>query len=353
MDIFKIAHKIIKKIKLFVLYWRRIVFVRNHFKCSFLTKLKANVLGYTADQWMLYDFDNNDRREYLSEFDWYRSRYINEPFDFVCNNKIASAEILKQYVRVPESYMIKNKGRLSSFTSESMEYDDAFELLKEKGQYFFKPYGKGKGTGVVIMTYDEESGNAMIDFKPVSHDDFISYLKERDDWFLSEAMKQHEYLDEIYDKTVNTIRFITLKDPKTGKFKVFFAVQRIGTSETIPVDNGSRGGLVSNIDLETGTLSEARCLWNRNAYKVHPDSNKQIEGVKIPGWQELKSEMLTLANRLPYMNFIAWDILITPEGHCIIEANTSSGVNIIQLWGGQKKGELGDFYRAHKVLKRR
>lgn len=354
MDIFSIAHKLIKKTKLFVLYWRRIVFVKNHFKCSFVTKLKANILGgYTADQWMLYDFDNNDRREYLSEFDWYRSRYINEPFDFVCNNKIAFAEILKQYVRVPESYMIKNKGRLSSFTSETMEYEDAYELLKKKGRYFFKPYGKGKGTGVVIMSYDEEQGVPMIDFRPVSHDDFISYLRDRDDWFLSEAMKQHKYLDEIYDKTVNTIRFITLKDPSTGKFKVFFAVQRIGTSETVPVDNGSRGGLVANIDLDTGVLSEARCLWNRNSYKVHPDSGKPIEGVRIPNWQELKQDMLRLANRLPYMSFIAWDILITPEGHCIIEANTSSGVNIIQLWGGQRKGELGDFYRAHKVLKRR
>ena len=61
--------------------------------------------------------------------------------------------------------------------------------------------------------------------------------------------------------------------------------------------------------------------------------------------------MLKLANNLPYMHFIAWDILITEEGFCIIEANTSSGVNIIQLWGGQRNKELGDFYRYHKVIK--
>ena len=60
---------------------------------------------------------------------------------------------------------------------------------------------------------------------------------------------------------------------------------------------------------------------------------------------------IELADKLPYMHFIAWDILITEEGHCIIEANTSSGVNIIQLWGGQRNKELGDFYRYHKVIK--
>ena len=352
MDFFKFTRWAIKKMKLFLLYWRRIVFAKNHFKCPWYKKLRANICGgFLADQWMLYDFDHNDKSEYLSEFDWYRSRYINEPFDFVCNNKIASAEILKQYVRVPESYMIKNKGHLTSFDSVAMNYEDALALLKEKKKMFFKPYGKGKGTGVVIMTWDEEANLPAIDLKPMSDEDFLGHLKKHDDWFLSEAMEQHQYLNDIYDQTVNTIRFITLKDPKTHQFKVFFAVQRIGTKETIPVDNGSRGGLVANIDLETGILTEARCLHNRNVYKVHPDSGAPIEGVQIPGWAKLKEDMINLANKLPYMHFIAWDILITEEGHCIIEANTSSGVNIIQLWGGQRNKELGDFYRYHGVIK--
>ena len=141
MDFFKFSRWAIKKMKLVLLYFRRILFAKNHFKCPFYKKIRANLSGgFLADQWMLYDFDHNDRHEYLSEFDWYRSRYINEPFDFVCNNKIASAEILKQYVRVPESYMIKNRGFLSSFQSVAMEYEDALTLLKEKGSYFFKPY---------------------------------------------------------------------------------------------------------------------------------------------------------------------------------------------------------------------
>lgn len=340
---------VMKKVKLFVLFWVRIVFAKNKFKCSFLKKLRANFGGgYLADQWMLYDFDHNDKREYLSEFDWYRSRYINEPFDFLLNNKIAAAEILKQYTRVPESYMIKNKGFLTSFDSQAMEYETVVELLKEKKTLFIKPYGVGKGEGVNILRYVEEQ--IYVDQKPYGEEEFIRFLKGRDNWFISEAMKQHQYSDDIYNKTVNTIRLITLRDIHTNQFKVFFAVQRIGTSATIPVDNGSRGGLVANINLETGELSEARCLHNRNVYKVHPDSGAPIEGAKIPGWNELKVEILELANKMPYMHFVAWDILITEDGSmCIIEGNTSSGVNIIQLWGGQRHGELGDFYRHHGV----
>lgn len=343
--------KLIRKLKLVMLYFVRIVFAPNHFKCSFIKKLRANLCGgFTADQWMLYDFDHNDKSEYLSEFDWYRSRYINAPFDFLLNNKIAAAELLKQYVRVPESFMIKNDGFLSSFQSEELDYGYALDLLKEKKQLFIKPYGVGKGLGVNILIYKDDT--VYIDQDPYTDEEFINFLKNRDDWFISEAMHQHDYLNNIYDKTVNTIRLITLKDPKTHQFKIFFAVQRIGTKETIPVDNGSRGGLVANIDLATGELSEARCLHNRNVYVVHPDSGNPIKGAKVPEWDRIKKEMLELTRNLPYMHFIAWDVLILEDGEiCIIEANTSSGVNIIQLWGGQRNKELGDFYRYHKCIK--
>jgi hypothetical protein len=346
----KLIKKLMKFAKLFLLYFRRILFAKNHFKCPFYKKIRANLTrGFLADQWMLYDFDHNDHREYLSEFDWYRSRYINEPFDFLFNNKIAANELLKQYVRVPDIYMIKNKGFLSTFDSKELSYQTAVDLLKEKGKLFIKPYGAGKGTGVNILVC--ENGKLFVDKEEYTESQMIAFLQNRDNWILCESMKQHAYSDQIYDKTVNTIRLITLRDIHTHQFKIFFAVQRIGTSATIPVDNGSRGGLVSKIDLETGTLSEARCLHNLEVHTVHPDSKAPIQGVVIPNWEQLKKEILELANKMPYMHFIAWDILITNEGMCIIEANTSSGVNIIQLWGGQRNGELGDFYRHHKVIK--
>lgn len=99
-------------------------------------------------------------------------------------------------------------------------------------------------------------------------------------------------------------------------------------------------------------LSEARCLHNRNVYQSASGFlGAPIEGVQVPGWQKLKEDMLVLADKLPYHAFHRMGHFVTEEGHCIIEANTSSGVNIIQLWGGQRHKELGDFYRYHGVIK--
>ena len=343
------CRKALKKIKLFVLYWTRIVFVRNNFKVSFFTKIRANLGGYLADQYILYDFKHNDKKEYLSEFDWYRSRYINEPFDFAFNNKVVCAEMLKHHVRFSQNYFIINKGVLHDFEHGPLKFDAVFDKLMEEGKLVIKPFAMGKGNGVHLLSY--EDGKFFMDTEEKSREELEAYLKKLDMYVFCEYIKQHSYSDQLYDKTTNTIRFITMRDIDTHEMKLFFAVQRIGRKETIPVDNGSKGGLVANIDLQTGELSEARCLKELGSWDEHPNSGNPIKGVVIPDWDGIKKEILDVCNNIPYMDFMAWDLLITEEGPCVIEINTSSGINIIQLWGGQKQGELGDFFRHYKVIK--
>ena len=344
----------IKRAKLAYLWVNRILYAKGHFKVSPFTKLFLNVSGgYLADQSVIYDFKHNDRHEYLSEFDWYRSRWINEPFDQMLNNKIICAEVLGHYVHVPAMLLMKNKGRIVSLDPDAadgwLSIESVSDALDKHGELFMKPLAAGKGKGVHRL--EKIDGMPAIDGKPMDTQAFLAALDAEDGWFISECAHQHPFLDGIYDKTTNTIRLITLRDPDSGSYKVFFAVQRIGTKATIPVDNGSRGGLVSCIDLETGELSEARSLHSMEVHEVHPDSGAPIKGAKIPGWADVKEQMLGLARKVPFINFIAWDILLTEDGISIIEANTSSGVNIIQLWGPQRNGELGDFYRFHGVIK--
>lgn len=340
-----------KRVKLFALYWSRIIFVRSHFHVSLFTKLKANLLGgFLADQWILYDLDEKKRKDYLSEFDWYRSRYINEPFDYMLNNKIVSTEVFGRYIRMPMIYLVNNKGVTLGAGGENLDADQVLELLRDKGDAVLKPFGRGKGNGVHRITF--QSGGFNLDGVPADEQTVRRELNRRQDWYLTETIVQHPYAAALYDRTVNTIRIITLRSPENGKIKVFFAVQRVGTSRTIPVDNASQGGLVCKVDLGSGRLSQARSLHELTVYERHPDSGRRFEDVVIPDWQNLINEILALANRFPYLSFVAWDVVKLPDGqNCVIEANASSGVNIIQLWGGQRNGELGDFYRHHHVIR--
>ena len=343
--------KILKKIKLFVLFWTRIFFVRNNFKVPIFIKLKCNFCGgYLADQYVLYDLKHNDKKNFLSEFDWYKSRYINEPFDFAFNNKVICSEILEKYIRVPKNYFIKNKGIIYDFKSGVKNEADILCFLEYQKKLFLKPFALGKGNGVHMLSFSQRT--FFLDNQVISRVSLIEFLHQREDYIICEYMQQHSYAEHLYSQTVNTIRFITMRNTKSHEFEVFYAVQRIGRKTTIPVDNGSKGGLVSRIDLDTGTLSAAKSLHDLNEYQYHPDSGNCIEGVRIPGWSQIKLQILEVCKNIPYMDFIAWDLLVTDQGICVIEANSSSGVNIIQLWGGQKNGLLGDFFSYYEVIKR-
>lgn len=342
--------KRLRAIHLVLLYVSRIIFAKNHHKVSFRQKLSANLRGgFLADQYALYDFAHHDRWDYLSEFDWYKSRYINSPHNFMLNNKVICAEMLRPYVDMPKILIVKTRGRYIGPDGCQLDEVSLISLFPIGQAVYFKPMSAGKGKDVLRIEADGESFN--VNGKTISPGALGKMLSSRDNWYISEHAKQGSYSASLYDKTTNTVRFIVLKDAETASFKAFFAVQRIGVKSSIPVDNGSRGGLVAKIDMASGELSHAQTLHSLDVHDVHPDTGAPIKGVVVPGWDKVKAEVLAMSDHFWWLNLIAWDLVLTDIGISVIEANTSSGVNIIQLWGGQRNLELGDFYRQHGVIK--
>lgn len=342
-----IIYKIKRFFWLIAVFIIKIVFAKRYIKVSILKGLYFNFHGgFTSTQVALYNLDRENKKDYLSEFDWYKSRSINYPNSYLLDNKLICVELIKNYVKTPETLFKKENGTLYNY-DDSISVDLALEIIKSKESVFFKPISVGKGTGVVRIDYKKD--DFYLDSKKTTKESILTMLNEKDNYFVSECINQAKYLRNIYNETSNTIRLITGR--YNDKVEILCAVQRIGTSSTIPVDNGSRGGLVANIDLNTGVLSEARSIHNTNIYENHPDSNKIIKGVVIPNWKKLSNSVIKVSEKLTNLKFIAWDILPTDDGFYVIEANSSSGVNIIQVFGGQRNKALGNFYRKQKIIK--
>lgn len=334
-----------------VLWVTRILFAPNHFKIPLHKRIWHAVFGgYMVDQIALYDFRNNDKKQYLSEFDWYRSRSINNPYSNMLNNKVVFAQIIDRYCSTPEIYCVKKGKRFAGLNGRKLNSSsDILALLNNVGAFVIKPVGAGKGKGIQIVR-KTEAGYTCND-APTSEGAVLHLLEESKDILICAYASQADYLNRIYANSANTIRMIVLRSAQTNEFELCFAVQRIGAGWTGAVDNGSRGGLVARVDIETGEMSEARTLHNLEVYENHPDTNAPIKGVVIPNWENIKAGVLEVSSNFPYLEIIAWDILPTADGFTVIEANTSSGVNIIQLWGPQRYGRLGQFYREHGIIK--
>lgn len=345
----ELVETLIEKLKLLYIWVRRILFAPDHFKTPLFRRLWLSFHGFVPDQYAIYDLKNNSYKNFLSEFDWYRSRRINGSEAFVLNNKVICSQLIGQYTSVPETYIIKKNGKIMLPNGTALNDLFIIDLLKNKTKSIFKPTSTGKGKNVFLIEFKNES--FYLNNKKYTDDEFIDFLHNRKDWFISEYIKQAEFLNSIFSESTNTLRMITVRNQKDNTFDLLFAVLRIGRNSSVPVDNASQGGLVSKINLETGELSEAKSLHNTEIYFTHPDSGAEIKGKIVPNWQKIKESIVSLSDKFAYLDFIAWDILLTDDGFEIIEANASSGVNIVQIWGGQRNSALGDVYRRFGIIK--
>lgn len=339
------------KIKIFLQFLYYVLFNKGDFKLNIKKRLSlAFGGGFTANQFYIFNLEKNDKREYLSEYDWFKSRMLNKPYDYILNDKFLFYEIIRQYAPIPQIYAVCKNGRIAAENKSCNDKNEIVNLVVEKGDVIFKAISSGKGNGVFHINATEE-GNVYINGRKSSYKEIFSVLEKYKDWMITQRIRQADYADRIYPGCLNTIRIIVVRDPKSCCFKITNAVHRFGTSSTGAVDNASKGGLVSNIDIDTGKLSEAMSIRSLDVYDQHPDTGVKIKEITIPDWDMLKKDIIEISNHFFYLKMIAWDVAITPEGLNIIEANSSSGVNILQLWEGQRNGELGEFFRFYNVIR--
>ena len=134
------------------------------------------------------------------------------------------------------------------------------------------------------------------------------------------------------------------------------AAQRIGSSRSYPTDNfrAGLGGLSAEINLQSGSLSQGATLtesWELAWHDRHPETQSQIEGVIIPGWEEICQLVLQAAEQLAWTPQIAWDLLVTNDGLSVIEVNGSPGLPVHQVHGPLiSDSRCLHFYQAHGVI---
>lgn len=55
---------------------------------DFIRRLKMWALGFESDRYYLYSLENNDYKDYISDYKNAMTRFINCPYDVILNDKI-------------------------------------------------------------------------------------------------------------------------------------------------------------------------------------------------------------------------------------------------------------------------
>lgn len=349
----KILKKIMKYIRLLMLWYSKVFTAHSDYKVSFFTKIKYAIKGFTVNEYIWYDLKHNDYRNYISDFERINSRKINGNYKLILDDKLLFEEVFRNYIRVPYNFGYISSGYIYSLHDYNLNNNNIIEFIKEKGIIVLKMLKGYEGNGVFIIKYSNNKFD--LNGKKTTIKDLNRLFASCSESILCEYMRQSDFENNIYDKSTNTLRIVCAKKKGETHAKILKAVQRIGTDFCAPVDNISAGGLASEIDIETGRLSYAISKYGpmeRRMKKMssHPDNGNQIEGKIIPNWNQIKNQIEDVTNKFPYLNFVAWDVLLTDEGICIIEGNASSGCGLFQLEHGIKNEEYGDILKSYDVF---
>lgn len=312
--------------------------------------------GYLSSSVPLYGLEEPNRHDYLSQWQSEQARQINGDAALVHENKLLFHYVLWPTFSdaLPTMYGYLSDGRFLE-TPFSPDTDDSLrDCVERVGKLVVKPVGGTLGSDIHVIEHSD--GVYHLNGEPVKAEQ-IDCLGERPgEYVVTEYIEQADYAAEIYEGSANTIRVMTMVDPKTQEPFIGALGHRFGTDESAPVDNTAKGGITAGVDLETGRLETAirppkdETL---DRYTTHPGTGAAITGVELPGWDRIRERLLEMAAHLsPMTPYIGWDVLITDDdgSMAILEANSYPDVPLQTHEPLLADERVRRFYEYHGVM---
>jgi len=355
----------IKNIKQTLQYIQRIIlFVRMEFKKNIslgvLSFLNTSQKGFFSISPILYNFKERNSEDFIS--DWKRLNNIsklNNKRRLVLDDKLIFHVMNKNNSNVKPIVAITKNNSLyknnKEFDEIIVEKDLRNFLLNFENGLIIKPVTGGGGGH--ISKIHLVNNEIVFQGDCTTKKDFIEkVIKGKREFLLTEIIKQDGLCSEIYPHTLNTLRILTFIDPKSNKPFISRAVQRFGTKESNVVDNWTAGGISVAVDINDGTMGMGASYPKKNDlkvkwYKAHPDTKKTFYGCKIPHWELIKNLTLELSSSYSYLPYIGWDIVYTKDSIYVLEGNTNSDLNLLQIHGGLLTNVRNKvFYKHHNII---
>lgn len=190
-------------------------------------------------------------------------------------------------------------------------------------------------------------GIEKLDARAFETDELYRYLEDKKLLLLEECVSQHPKLERLYPDSVNTCRVITLNNKDS--VRVIAAYLRIGNGSH--VDNFNSGGMVVPVNEKTGTIEHPAVDKTGRKFYVHPKTRVKIAGLNVPLWDKVMSLACSVAQVVPQVGLVGWDIAVRDRDVLLIEGNNFPGHDIYGLPAHRKDGigVLPKFQEAMKI----
>ena len=216
---------------------------------------------------------------------------------------------------------------------------------------FLKPKEARGGQGAERWDYQESNsykntrtGEVRSGTELTEH---VKELSKQQSYLVQPRLRNHPDLIDLSNGALLTCRIVTIEGQE-GRPVATDAVLRMAIGGNTLVDNLHAGGISAPIDMETGELGKATdvgAMVGRGWLDRHPDNGAQIAGRRVPFWRETLSLVERAHATLNGQLIVGWDVPVLAEGPCLVEANSSPDLDIMQIienkpLGNERVGRL-------------
>lgn len=212
-----------------------------------------------------------------------------------------------------KSFIKRNWILVNSDTAESC----AKNFLEKYETALVKPVSAEQGSGIFKISKHEEGKLEQ-----------LLLQKDVSPFLMEELLSNCDELNAVNSHSLNTLRVYTVV-PKGETPKVVSTSLRCGCGNTV-VDNWGSGGIGYPVDLDLGII----CSYGKNKkgepFAIHPGSQVQMIGMKIPFFREAIDLAITCTLHNANVLYAGIDIALTPNGPELIELNFPGGHDFLQ-----------------------
>ncbi len=311
--------------------------------------------GFLPVSGSFYELASPRAGDYVSDRQKAMTWAINWPAAELLDDKLAFFFMMRQLaVPTPEVVGAIVQGRVQELSGGGTGPSAGWvrKRLERGERLVVRPTRGAAGRGVWVLAGTAEG--IRLNEELVRWNEVERRLEGLVDHLISEFVEQGAYARNMFPATTNTLRVLTLQD-EHGRPFIARAVQRIGTPESAPTDNWTRGGLSALIDLETGELGpgashptpqSGSLTWHRH----HPSTGAPIAGVRLPGWRSVREGLLAAAAKTWFLPYVGWDVIVTDEGFTVIEGNKYANPDVLQIHGPlMTDPAVRAFFERHRV----
>lgn len=276
--------------------------------CSLLT------LGASAEDYFIYRFYEKNWRTRKQFVTAWKSLFLIRHFNHAAPEERRMVEDKTIFAVEFRDYV-----RREILSSDGLEWDTFREFLRRLGRVIIKPAEGFNGNGVYILRDTDDA--------TLIQNAYGSFRTGR--YVIEEVLEQDGFLREMNPATLNTIRVNVVR--KDGSYRIQNAILRSGQGDVV-TDNICAGGVVCEIDVESGLIMTPYCdLTGRRVLK-HPLTGVVVLGRVIPAWESVKEAALSAAKKISGVRYTSWDVAVIKGSNvAIVEGNTYGNFNIQQV----------------------